>query len=73
VAVTVIEKLQSVTAPMSMYWLSQKSPPEGCEHFVMQPPVSELVHDPSHMMFASTVQEPLQLSWHSVVQSVEPG
>jgi hypothetical protein len=25
------------------------------------------------MMLASTVQEPVQLSWHSVVQSVEPG
>jgi hypothetical protein len=73
VAVTLIAKVQSVTAPMSMYWLSQNSPPEGCWHFVVQPPVSALVQLTSHMMFAWTVQEPLQLSWHSVVQSVDPG
>jgi hypothetical protein len=73
VAETLSEKVQSVTAPMSMYWLSQKRPPEGCAHFVVQPPVSVVVHAESHMMFAWTVQEPLQQSWHSVVQSVEPG
>jgi hypothetical protein len=71
--VTLIEKEQSVIAPTSMYWLSQNRPPEGCWHLVVQPPVSVVVQFRSQLMLASTVQEPLQLSWHSVVQSVDPG
>lgn len=39
----------------------------------MQPPVSEVVQSELHLTFASTVQEPEQLSWHSVVQSTLPG
>jgi hypothetical protein len=42
VAVTESENEQSVTAPMSMYWLSQKRPPWELLHFVVQPPVSVL-------------------------------
>jgi hypothetical protein len=73
VVVTLSENEQSVTAAMSMYWLSQKSPPVGSLHLVVQPPVSELTHSWSHLMFAWTVQEPVQQSWHCVVQEVEPG
>jgi hypothetical protein len=73
VVVTVIENVQSVTAATSMYWSSQKSPPWGVSHFVVHPPVSVLTHDWSHEMFAWTEQDPLQQSWHTVVQSVDPG
>jgi hypothetical protein len=73
VVVTLSENEQSVIAPMSMYWPSQKSPPWGLPHLVVHPPVSMLTHDSSHEMFAWTVHDPLQQSWHSVVQSVEPG
>jgi len=71
--VTPIENVQSVIAPTSMYWPSQKSAPDGAAHLVVQPPVSVVVQATLHMMFACTVQEPLQLSPHSVVQSVDPG
>ena len=57
----------------SMYWSSQKRLPEGCSHFVVQPPVSVAVQFASHSMLASTVHEPVQESWHDVEQSVEPG
>jgi hypothetical protein len=69
---TLSVNVQSVTALMSMYWLSQKSPPEGSPHLVVQPPVSVLTQVSSQLMFACTVQDPVQQSWHSVVQSVEP-
>ncbi len=72
-AVTLSENEQSVTAAMSMYWPSQKSPPWGSPHFVVHPPVSMLTQVWSQEMFACTVHDPLQQSWHSVVQSVEPG
>ena len=72
-ALTLSEKSQSLTALMSMYWLSQKSAPWGSEHLVVQPPVSAAVQSVSHLMLASTVQEAVQLSPHSVVQSVLPG
>jgi hypothetical protein len=72
-AETLIVKLQSVTAVTSMYWPSQKRPPVGAAHCLVQPPVSTVVQVWSHVTLFSTVQEPLQLSSHSVVQSVFPG
>jgi len=73
VVVTLSENEQSVTAPMSMYWPSQKRPPVDESHFVVHPPVSSLTQLSSHEMFAWTVHEPLQQSPHTVVQSVTPG
>jgi hypothetical protein len=71
--VALIENVQSVTAAMSMYCPSQKSPPWGSPHLVVHAPVSVLTHELWHAAFAWTVHEPVQPSWHSVVQSVEPG
>jgi hypothetical protein len=73
VAVMSSEKLQSAMAFTSMNWPSQNRPPVGCEHLVVQPPVSADLQFRSHWMFASTVHVPEQLSSQSVVQSVAPG
>lgn len=72
VVVSSIENVQSVAAEMSMNCPSQKSPPVGCPHFVVQASVSMLAHDASHA-FAWASHEPLQRSWHWVAQSLEAG
>ena len=40
---------------------------------MVHPPVCVFTHVWSQETFACTVHEPLQQSWHSVVQSVDPG
>ena len=62
VVVTLRVNEQSVIAATSMYWLSQNRLPVGCEHLVVQPPVSVVTHAVSQEMFAWTVQEPVQQS-----------
>jgi hypothetical protein len=62
VVVTLSVNEQSVTEPTSMYWSSQKRLPVGAEHLVVQPPVRELTQVSLHVMFACTVQDPLQQS-----------
>jgi len=44
VVVRLSEKVQSVTASMSMYWPSQKRPPFGPLHFVVHPPDCWVTH-----------------------------
>ena len=70
---TVRLKLHDVMSLTSMNWPSQKSAPLGSEQRVLQPPVRETEQSALHWIFACTLHDPLQLSWHSVVQSVEPG
>jgi hypothetical protein len=73
VLVTSMEKVQAVMSATSMNWPSQKSPPFGCPQRVVQLAWSMVEQSTSHATFAWTVHEPLQLSAHSVAQSVEPG
>jgi hypothetical protein len=73
VVVTLMAKLQSSMAPTSMNWPSQKRPPFGVPQVVVQLACCVETQLTSHMMFAWTVHEPSQQSWHTVVQSVEPG
>jgi hypothetical protein len=73
VVVASIGNVQSVTAEMSMYCPSQKSPPAGCPHFVVQALVSVLTHDWLHATFAWRAHDPPQRSWHLIAQSIASG